>query len=673
MPEILSAGEVPRKLVELKDSWYAIAQRCEALSQFKSGLNDSFKNSLSVLLQDLKGFEGLLDDVCIATQMHVPSKRDEVEEIRAPFVSSLRGLENSIEENLKLFKRHSELSPKLEEVSKSLHNLRERHEDLKKHATRLCDQYSQTKTEYDQKISNIREATDRELQKIKEKFVADVSSMFEGYYIVSKNRQEELTLDLLLERLIQDPAYYQKVDVMHRGIFGRRRSDIETRLVLLQYKAEEVTVAIKPILEEEKRRLSKFEGEEKRINELGMQCRESKEEERGLAVRREALEKEVSEFEGEINNIKAKFENYAKLAELVDLYVRKFGETTAARNKLSAIIESSFAAYEPIERDVEKRELRTEVKALRSKADSLELAKANLEKELGDANRLIKEKDAKIGSLTSQLEKMKSTESELRGDLATLTTTKDSLERELKSTKDDLESKNRHIDSLEDKIVSLTSSNASLEGNVKDLESKIKEMRGELDAAVEEKDEMRFKLMETEGNYNVVNSKFKDANSQVASLKMKLDESEKKLFDALREKDSFEEQLKAKDRELRRMGLDAEKVTKKLEEAREEASRYKSELSETSRKLIDESRAHSALKAEHERMVTELEDVRAEVAKLEGEVATRMKATEPVSKKKTAAVAKSKVKTPPPDEDMLLKDEEEAVVGEKISALRKKK
>ncbi len=670
MPEILSAEEVPRRLVEFKDSWYALAQKCEALSQHKSGLNEDFRSALSSILQDLRAFEGLLEDIAVATQMHVPPKRDEVEAIRAPFVGGLRGLQSALDENLKMLKRHKEVSPKLEEVSKSLQNLRERHEDLKKHATRLCDQYSQSKSEYDQKISHIKEATDKELQKIREKFVADVSSMFEGYYLVSKGRQEELSLDLLLERLILDPNYYQKVDVVHRGFLGRRRSDIEARFVLLKYKADEVSVAIKPILEEEKRRLSKFEDEEKRIGELGIQCRELREEEKGLASRRESLEKEVAELDGEMNNIRGRFENYSKLAEMVNLYVRKFGETTTARNKLMGVVESSFEAYEPVEKDVEKRELRAEVKSLGGQVESLQDTRAKLEKDLGNASKLIREYEAKTEALTNNLEKMKTVESELRGELGSLKAIKKDLDIELKGAKDELESKGRHISNLEDKIVSLSSSNATIEESIKDLEAQLRETKKELEVAHEEKDEVHFKMMELEGNYNVASSRHKELNTQLAASKSKIEEFDKKLFDSQREKDSVEEQLKEKERELRRMALEVEKAAKRLEEAREEAANYKSQLAETSRKLVDESKAHAALKAEHEGMLTELDDVRAEVSKLEGQVTSRVK-SESQSKKKVAAPPKPKAKAPA--EDFIEKEEEEAVVGEKISALRKKK
>ncbi|MFQ5815454.1 MAG: hypothetical protein ACE5G7_03040 [Candidatus Hydrothermarchaeaceae archaeon] len=445
MSEVFAAGEVPRKLVEFKDSWYALAQKCEGLSEYKSGLDEGFGSALTSILQAIRDLDDLLDNISVATQMHIPSKRDEVEEIRAAFMASLRELEGEIDGGLKMLGRYAELSPRLDEVSKNLRSLRERHDDFKKHATRTCDHYSRMKGEYEQRINNIRAATDRELEKIKSRFISELNSTFEGYCIVSKSHQEELALDLLLERLIQDPNYYQKVDVVHRGLFGRKRSDIEARLVLLQYKAAEISKAIRPVLDEEKKRISKFEGEGKRVSDLGIQCRELREEEKALFSKRESLEKDVGEVEIEIGNIRARFGNYAKLADLVDSYVKKFGETTHFRNKLSGIIESSFAAYEPVEKDVEKRELMEEVKTLRGRLAPLESERKKLKKDLGNANKLVKENEKKIKNLTKELEKTRSEAKDLGGKLSSVTVEKKSLKKELSKTMREKDSIEKHL------------------------------------------------------------------------------------------------------------------------------------------------------------------------------------------------------------------------------------
>jgi chromosome segregation ATPase len=675
MSEVLAVEEVPKKLGEFRDLWYSIAQKCEALSRHRTGLEGEFQSELSAVLRNVRELEALLDDIAISTQMHIPKVRDEIEGIRTSFMASLRELESVIDGDLKTLEKYTELSPRFEEVSKNLQNLIERHEDLKSYASRTCDQYSQLKDEYERKISNIRAATDRELEKIKGKFISEVSSMFEGYYIVSKAQKEELSLDLLLERLIQDPNYYQKVDVMHRGLFGRKRSDIETRLVLLQYKAEEMSEAIRPILDEEKRRISKFEGEEKRISDLGIQCRELREEEKALASKRESLERDVGKLETEISDIREELGNYSKLARHVDSYVKKFGETTSVRNKLADIIESSFAAYEPVEKDVEKRELRAELKTLRDEVRSLEQAKEKLKRDLGKANQLVEEHETRIGKLRKDLDEARSKLGELDETLRSVTREKEQLENEVKSLRDALSSKEKDVEELGEQVASLSTYKASLEEEVRGLKSELSRVSKELRAAGEENRKLSAKYKELEGNYNSINFQYREATSQLAVSKAKAEGLEKKLKETMKEKASIEKDLRIKERELIKIESKAERLAKKLEDSKAKLLRYKSKLSETSKKLTAESKEHSALKTEHTKLLHELKKVRSEVERLEKEIAIHIKATGGVRIKKARATGSKARKKEYEGKfyGKALKGEEEVVVGEKISALRKKK
>jgi len=670
MSEILEAGEVPEKLAGFKDSWYALAQKCEGLSEYKSGLSEGFRSALASTYHDLKDLDDSLDEICIATQMHVPNKRDAVEELRSRFMTSFRELEGDIDSKLKTLGRHNELTPRFEEISKNFQTLVERHDDLKKHSARICEQYSQMKKDYEQKISNIKAATDRDLEKIKNKFISEVSSMFEGYYIMSKARKEELTLDLLLERLIQDPAYYQKVDVAHKSRIGRKKSDIETRLVLLQYKAAEITEAISPILEEETRRIARYDGEEKRIEELGMQCRDTSDEEKALSSKRGSLEKDVNELQAELSSIEDIFENYSQLAELVDSYVRKFGETTSERNELTKLIESAFEEYEPIEKDVEKRELRTEVKTLQGDVTSLKTQRGKLKKDLGEANKLLIERESNIADLTKDLEEARLNVENLQENLSELTSEKEDLEKELKDTEQELKSRRKEIKDLLGEIDSLNASKSSLEEVVRGLEDDLEYTNEKLKDVRGDKKELNKSLADLSKKYRIVDSNYKDISSKFAISKAKANGLESKLSQTMKEKDTVEKHLAQREKELNKLDSQLEKTTQKLEDTKDKVSRYKSELSEAARKLGAESKDHKALKTKHDRLNLELSDVRSEVARLERDI-SRYGRKAAIVKEKPASKVSTKIPARKPYKKPT-KAEEEEIVGKKISALRKK-
>ncbi|MEE8167601.1 MAG: hypothetical protein V3T58_01855 [Candidatus Hydrothermarchaeales archaeon] len=656
MPEIIAAEELPKKLVEFKDVWYAVAQKCEGLSEYKSGLDEGFKNSLIELKADGNALGELLDGISIATQHHIPRTRDKVEELRAPMMTILRELLGAIDADIRDLTRYQELSPKLEEMIKNLHALQVRHEDLKKHATRTCDQYSKTKEEHEQKINNIKEATDRALSKIKQKFTSEISSMFEGYQIVTKGRREEVDIGLLLERLIQDPNYYQKVDVVHKGLFGKKISDIETRLVLLQYKAEEVTKAIVPIIEEEKRRVEKFEPEEKRIQELEIQCRELRDEEKSMSAKRESLEKEVNELKGENEGIRERFTNYNQLLSLVDSYVRKFGETTSIRKEISDLIEASMEAYEPVETDVEKRELKAQVKFLKDKTIILIKEKGELQKTLKGVKKELGERKEKVEDLSNNLEKRKSDVARLKGEVSNLKDVKGELEENLKGIEQELDEKVEHIETLEGRVATLEESEEHLQSNLEETEERLKGKTSELLTAQEELDDRGKRLVDLGDNYDALKTRYKEVGSELAVIKAKADGLEKKLRQTMKEKDILDRNLEGRDRSLKTASRELERAARKYENSQKEISRYKE-------KVAEEKKRYSELKSRHEKMGSELRVVKAEVAKLGREIASRMKLRPVVEKKGRKRKERGKGKET---------GEEEVIVEEKISALRKK-
>ncbi len=665
MSGILEAGEVPKKLVEFKDSWYGVAQKCEGLAEYKSGLAEGFKDSLSELKGDVVVLGEMLDEVCISVQHHVPRERDKVEELRSPTVAILRELESAIDGNLEDLTRYSDLTPKLEGMTKNLEALNNRHGDLKKHVTRICEQYSQSKEAHEQRISNIRDATDRKLGMIKERFVSEVGSMFEGYDIVTKGRREEVNMELLLERLIQEPGYYQKVDVVHKGLFGRKRSDIEARLILLQYKAEEVTKTIAPILEEEGRRISKYEPEEKRIQDLGIQCSESGEEEKSLSSKRNSLEGEVKELKAEVDGIREKFTDYNRLLELVDSYVRKFGETTASRTEIAEVIAASMEAYEPVERDVEKRELRAEAKSLGARLNTLQAEKSKIGRELQAGKKQLGEQKGRIQDLSTEVETGKAKEEKLGKQLTGLRSKKRELEEELGGARGELEEKSNHIEVLEDRTATLE---GEKEGLLKELETAgegLEKKSSEIESIQGELTEQRELTAELEKKYDELGSGHREMASELDVAKAEAKGLKERVRETSKEREALKRELEKKERVLEKQVRALGKTTGKLEVEVKKYNASQGEIKRHKAELAAEKKKYLALERKYAKITAEADEVRTDVKALEREI-SRL-ARKPSAKKK----AKGKQAKGKRMEEGT--GEEELKVVEKISTLRKSK
>ncbi len=629
----LNIEELPNKALQFKDEWFYLAQRIEALSNYKSGFESGFAEALEDIQTRARALAELLESVCVSCQRYAPERRADFESKRVKIQKPLKELVAVVGDDLKAIKTHGELLPRLRELSSSLEASRKRYEEQRDSAQKAREKYGVAKHSYDQKIQGIKSSTDEAIEKLRRSFLTEMSTVLDGYTITPRGGGSEITPELLFEEFARDPEYHNKIEIKTRGISGilSKRGDAKTRLMLFRYKADETYKQIAPILEEEKRKIAQFEDELKILKELQQRCEALKNEEERALSQVKSLELSEQELQRREESLSQKFAHYERVLELREHYLKKLNESGDARNELLSLIESLRGAELP-EQDVEKRELRSEIKVLRANVAKLQEEGAHLREQL-------KAKIAQELELSKLLEEYKSREKALRDDLVRIKDAKVKLENERWQLQRQLEIKItgeaqliKNLSEAREREKALKESYARLKVEKGNLEAQLKVAAGDLEKTLSKLEaELKNK------------SKLEEENRR---LKVNLDEAVEKAKQAL-------------------VKYEAEKseVEKLREEAKaaEELKRRKEKLEEDNRKLkagLEEAigRAKEVL-SKYEAAKSELEKLRAEAAKIKA-AAEAKEGSAVIETEKTEAAQEKEV---------------EAIVGEKIHALRDRK
>lgn len=545
--EFLSVGKIPKKLAEFSNMWFRVAQQLEGLSNFKSGFDGGFKSSLKGLLSDGERCGLFIDDICISSQHHMPERKEDFEESRKKIVGAFDELRQAFEKDIDLLNSHESLATKAAEMEKRLDAVTKQYKDVKSLTLKSCSHYETFKKEYGRKIHNIKEATNENIRAIQKRFMDDVTTIFEGYKIFSIEKNEEIGLELFFERMIKDPGYPEKVNIVSMGLsFGKKKSDIRARLVLLKYQTRDITNELAPLLEDESRRVERFQPELKRLHELEMRCTELKGEDDRLSPMKKAIESDLDALNAEDKDTRSKFQTYESLLELRNSYLRTFNSTASFRKELSDLITRSFEEYEPIEPDVEKRELKEDIKGLNQNIAALKNDKTKI------------------------LERFEHTQKELiiRADtIASITRERNSLKTELEKTSNTLSKTIEERDGL-------TKENNGLTILLKETGESVSELE-------KLKDSTQNKLLKTASDLE-----------QTLDERDGLKEAKKKVEDSVVELGNANEKLK---RHLKDVGNELEVTVKEYGKSQEEVKHYKEKLQEKETAVEELEKSHDKI------------------------------------------------------------------------------
>ncbi len=422
------------QLVNIRNEWYETIKKCEKLVDFTSAYNGNFAEHLTEIQRSLKNIESNVAMVNPELKKIFPEKREEIDKHIEAISKFITKIIENIDKNLQEIEEFKELSKKIEEYENELMTTKKELEKVEKELKEVCKKYNARKDEFERVKDRIIGGIKKELFNIKKKFISDLTPLTEGYEIYIAGEKKKI--EELFDELLNDPKKIEHVKIIRSpsqksllSIFKGKKEETsnKARGVVLKYLAEEVIEKAVPLKKKKDEILLKLDIEFSDLKGLEIACKKA-------IKRKEEIAKTKKELISKIEELRKKptmeYAEYNKILSLREEYLEKFNEGTPSIKSFLNTFEEFIEKYEPPEEDVEKRELRKELREFK--------------KQLEVKNRENRELNERINSLEKEIEKLKN-------DLQRITEEKESLEEEvkvLKKEKEELEERFNKIKNI---------------------------------------------------------------------------------------------------------------------------------------------------------------------------------------------------------------------------------
>jgi len=409
-------GKLSKKLLGVKDSWYATARIIEGIVNH-AGDSEALKKSLSDVSDGIRGFAEGIQDIGKVSEQLIPGLWKELKPQETEMLGGLERFYETVGKDLSAIEQMERMVPKLKAIRKRHESKGKRLRELENLGGEIEGEYRELSESYEKELSKVNADAEGAIKETRKRFLKEVGSLFEGFEIRDKKEGKRLSMEELFNRLAKEPGYYRGVDVSSKGIGGivGKSSDREVRLLFLEYKSRDIAKAVAPVVKERNARLSALEAQGKRVEELKHAMGEVKfEKERVLKALHE-LESEMKELEEGGSEIERRFSVLDQVVGMRDAYLKTFNELNGQRKTLYEAIENAAEGYVPLEKDVEKRELKEELKKLKEERNALKGELKTLEKEKERVEKEHAEAGARIESLEGENEKLKAKHEEIAG------------------------------------------------------------------------------------------------------------------------------------------------------------------------------------------------------------------------------------------------------------------
>ncbi len=412
LPKFLSSKEASKKLIEFKDLWYGLTQKCEALSEHESGLEEPFKGSLEEINNSLKKCRRFLGELEPSLKHLMPSKKEEIGDLASGVKASLEEFNKDVELQLDEVKMFMRTSGDLSKLVKKLGSIEEEYREAEAKTSKVCTKYVERRNDYNQAKEKITGATQGKLKGVKEEFFEKLEPIVEGHELTFKGRPIEL--DDLFVQLLEKPTDAEMVDLSPRSasmgffdvITGKKTEmNKDARIAVLRYVSEEIIGVTKPIMGHEAQEISRLDAQYADLRALEVECKKTEK-------RMEELSKPRSEIKDEISRLRDRgafaLGDYDTILELRGKYLNVFDEISEKVMILLKGAEELLEGYIEIEPDVEKRELKIQIKELRAVIEELELGRRRLEEHLKEEKERSRNSDKVISHHREKLKGMRS-------------------------------------------------------------------------------------------------------------------------------------------------------------------------------------------------------------------------------------------------------------------------
>jgi chromosome segregation ATPase len=503
---LLNHQEIPRGWADFKDRWYAVAAALEALKDLGSGLDEGFSQALEDIGREVEEVSHQGETLVASVMRIAPEQAAVLREGGGVLGDALSGVAEDIHGILSRIREHREVSGPIPRLREDLKALEKEFKEKDALARKVAVRLKEAREGYEAKVRNIKDTTDRKLAALRDDFIGEMAPIFDGYDIVG-----ETTMDVgaLFEALVEDPAFHQKVTVVSRGFgLGKKKADAAARTLLLGYKGRELASRISPLLEEEERRIRKFDKEKEEVARLEAQAGDLEREAGSLKTWVDSLKRELTEQEARAARLQEEFGGYDQVLSIRDRLLERFNQGREVVKSLGHLVEESVEGYEPEERDVEKRELKAELKVLREERDDLKKERDDLESRLQALSREVEEYGREMERITKTLNTFKAE----RGALESENT---SLKAELERTAADLE---KALDRAAASEEEAERARRELEATVNDLEKAI----NRYEATKKELEDYKKALEKRDQEYQDLKEKYEESSAELEDLRSEI-------------------------------------------------------------------------------------------------------------------------------------------------------
>ena len=563
---------------------------------------------------------------------HVPESRGSIKGLSRSIITGIESFLDILHQDIESLKDYDLIKDKLVRLERELVDVDKRYDMVSDQADRAFTDYQTINNSYNEEIQNIKGTSEKSLSRLRNTFVQDFNDVFDGFDIIGKIDGKKIEYTSLFYSLLQDEEISEKIDVRPKGLgglIGAKKSELEIRRSLLNYKISETQKETNPVVNTEKEKLRGYDSEGFHIEEL-------KKSAQMLEENREEIEHEKDQLKEKIVNLRSKgeegmmrFRNYENILDLRENYVESFNDVNPHRKNLFVLIEDALQAYEPPEPDLEKRELKEENRTLNKNVKRKEKSILKLKKELKDLYVEYESSQAKLSDHSKEIRRLTSSMKEQNKRIMELENESVEINKKLKSRSDKLSLSQKDLDAAlvkaeeyklkfekEEKISSeFEEENSDIKIElVKNLDVLVDSQK-KLENALKKAGEYKNKSKKSEEKISDLEDENSQINDKLAINLEKLSSNKKKLNAALKKARDYE--LNVKKEEELRSGLeeDNSKINVKLEKyletlssnkkdldvALKKAERYKSKFKKSEEEISELEKNNSKINAKLEK------------------------------------------------------------------------
>ncbi|NOZ76683.1 MAG: hypothetical protein GXO65_03210 [Euryarchaeota archaeon] len=405
--EFLTPKEIPKRLADFKDRWYDVVARCEGIKDFKSGREQGLPEALDEAARGISELKDTLETINLSIKREFPELREDSEAVTERLLDALDSLGGQVGRELEAATEFQRLVKALEDATAMLDEAERRYREVEAETAKICGKYFERKSEYTQQADMIKRAFEEKVAKIKDKYLARLNDLCEGYQVFVAGR--EVTVDELFMGLVREPSTADAVSLVKkeekRGLFDFKRKDEEmdktAKYEVLKYTTGEIAAEVAPMKKEETQALVRLDSRFGDLRKLEMECRDAEAKREELQRPRDELKEEMRKYR---NSELLALEKYDYILSVHDRFLKAVGEIKPVFKEFMEFVEGAVEGYEVPEKDVEKRELKEEIKRLKGAKKALEDEVIELEKKLQKQEEEASMLKAEAGKLREELE-----------------------------------------------------------------------------------------------------------------------------------------------------------------------------------------------------------------------------------------------------------------------------